>query len=268
MKLIRIIFLIAFVGAQPVFAETVPSADVADPVTDIESVKQEIQILESKGKYLEAQKLYGDLLQLKNLSTGDQQTLQKASEALNLKLLFSRNEMPGSEVYTVQSGDTLYGIAKKYKTTIELIQKINGISGDKIYPGMKLKVVKDPFTLLVDISDNRLILYLKDWKIKEYPVATGKLDSSPTPTGEFAIKTKLENPTWYHAGAVVPPDSPDNILGTRWMGFDHQGYGIHGTTQPETVGKSVSAGCIRMLNEDVEELYNIVPYGTAVTIVE
>jgi len=44
------------------------------------------------------------------------------------------------------------------------------------------------------------------------------------------------------------------------------GYGIHGTWEPETVGSAVSKGCIRMLNTDVEELFDIVPVGTAVTI--
>ena len=118
--------------------------------------------------------------------------------------------------------------------------------------------------ILVDKSDNRLLLKDDQKILKTYIVATGKNNS--TPTGTFKIVNKLENPTWYKAGAVVPPDSPDNILGTRWLGFSLQGYGIHGTTQPETIGKQASSGCIRLLNEDVEELYSIVPTGTKVTV--
>jgi len=67
---------------------------------------------------------------------------------------------------------------------------------------------------------------------------------------------------------VVPPESPQNVLGTRWLGFDLQGYGIHGTVEPETIGQQVTAGCVRMVNEQVEELYTIVPIGTKVKIVD
>ena len=62
------------------------------------------------------------------------------------------------------------------------------------------------------------------------------------------------------------PDSPENILGTRWLGISYPGYGIHGTTIPESLGSQSTSGCIRMLNEEVEELYSIVPYGTEVEI--
>ncbi|HHN47143.1 MAG TPA: L,D-transpeptidase, partial [Planctomycetes bacterium] len=58
--------------------------------------------------------------------------------------------------------------------------------------------------------------------------------------------------------------------GTRWLGFGNsgpgKGLGIHGTTEPETVPGNVSLGCIRMLNEDVEELYDLAPIGTEVII--
>ena len=79
---------------------------------------------------------------------------------------------------------------------------------------------------------------------------------------------KQVNPTWFKAGAVVPPDSPENILGTRWMGFDLKSYGIHGTTDPDALGKQVTAGCVRMRNSEVEELYDIAPIGTEVTMVD
>ena len=67
--------------------------------------------------------------------------------------------------------------------------------------------------------------------------------------------------------AVVPPDSPKNILGSRWMGISEPGYGIHGTRDPDSIGQAVTAGCVRMLNEDVEELYAIVPIGTEIAII-
>jgi lipoprotein-anchoring transpeptidase ErfK/SrfK len=85
--------------------------------------------------------------------------------------------------------------------------------------------------------------------------------------GTFKIVNKLPNPTWFKAGAVLPSDSPENILGSRWLGLDKKGYGIHGTTMPQDLGKQVTAGCVRMKNEEVEELYDIVGTGTEVTVV-
>jgi len=80
---------------------------------------------------------------------------------------------------------------------------------------------------------------------------------------------KPEKPEWFRpGGGVIPYGDPGNLLGTRWMAIDSPGYGIHGTWEPETIGKQLSAGCIRMLNRDVEELYTIVPVGTPVKIVE
>jgi lipoprotein-anchoring transpeptidase ErfK/SrfK len=101
--------------------------------------------------------------------------------------------------------------------------------------------------------------------VKSYAVATGKDDS--TPEGEFIITTRIPNPVWYTQGAVVPPDSQENVLGTRWLGFDKKGYGIHGTVDPNPISIQQTAGCVRMTNQDVEELFAIIPVGTKVTIV-
>jgi lipoprotein-anchoring transpeptidase ErfK/SrfK len=199
-------------------------------------------------------------------TSAEKRRLEKALRDLNWKLLFSKIITPDSVLYEVRAGDTLSKIAKDHRTTVELIVKINQIKGFTIYAGQKLKVVTAPFFVEVKRSRNRLYLRQNDEIIRTYKVATG--EKNTTPLGTFTIENKLVNPTWYHAGAVVPPDSPDNILGTRWMGFSVPGYGIHGTTLPETIGTNSSAGCIRMLNQDVEELYAILPVKTPVTIVE
>ncbi|MCM8819304.1 MAG: L,D-transpeptidase, partial [Candidatus Omnitrophica bacterium] len=115
-------------------------------------------------------------------------------------------------------------------------------------------------------SQNLLFLKRAEEIIKTYVVSTGKNNS--TPVGNFKIINKLINPTWFKAGAVIPADSPENVLGSRWLGFNLKGYGIHGTIEPNNLGKQVTDGCIRMRNQDVEELYDIVPEGTEVSIVD
>lgn len=192
---------------------------------------------------------------------------QKKIDSLNVGAIASPNQVEGwSVAYEIKPGDSLFKIAKKFNTTVELIRKCNNFASDRIVPGQKIKVVNMPFKIFVDKSQNILLLKSNDEVIKTYIVSTGKNNSSPV--GTFKITTKLENPTWFKAGAVIPADSPENILGSRWMGFDLAGYGIHGTTEPNNLGKQVTQGCVRMANSDVEELYMIVPAGTEVTIVD
>ena len=169
-----------------------------------------------------------------------------------------------SIVYQVKKGDNLTTIAKKHHVTTGLIQKVNGLPNDRLIAGQTLKVPTYKITLWIDKSDNTLTLKGDNQVFKTYTVSTGTNNS--TPAGVFKITDKLENPTWYTSGAVIPPGSSENGLGTRWMGITAKGYGIHGTIEPEKLGQQITAGCVRMKNEEVEELYSLVPPGTEVTI--
>lgn len=191
---------------------------------------------------------------------------QKRVENLNIKMLFSSLLIPGSKEYEIQSGDSLEKIAKAHRTTVELLMKSNDLEDARIYPGKKLRVWNQPFGIVVDKSQNILLLKTGEELMKTYAVSTGSNNS--TPVGTFKIIEKIVNPPWYKDGRVIPANSPENILGTRWMGWDKQGYGIHGTTEPQNLGKQVTAGCVRMANQDVEELFSIVPQGTEVTVVD
>lgn len=183
---------------------------------------------------------------------------------MNWKALFSKEITSGSTEYVVKPGDSLYVIALKNHTTVDLIKKINGLTSDTIYPEMKFKIQTAPFIILVEKSKNILTLFSDRKPLKRYSVATGKNNS--TPSGTFKITAKLVNPTWFKTGAILPPESPENALGTRWLGFDKPGYGIHGTIDPKSIGTQTSEGCIRMFNEQVEELYGMVPFGTRVIV--
>lgn len=199
-------------------------------------------------------------------NAGQLKEIQKKLAEISTKIIFSPVVDECGVMYEVKPNDALSKIARKYKTTVELIKRANNLTSDVIIPGQKLKVNTCRFSVVVDKSQNMLFLKQGDELVRTYVVSTGKDNS--TPVGNFKIVTKLENPTWFKTGAVIPPDSQENILGTRWMGLDLRGYGIHGTTQPEHLGEQVTLGCVRMSNEDVEELYSIVPVGTEVTVVD
>lgn len=190
----------------------------------------------------------------------------EAMEAPDFKQLLSKSSDTHSTVHEVQKGDNLTRLAKKYGMTAELIRKINGLPDDKLRIGQKIKIPTYKFNIVVDKSQNTLILKGDEEVLKTYVVATGENNS--TPVGVFRITDRLVNPTWYKAGAVVPYGSKENVLGTRWLGLTKKGYGIHGTTEPEKLGTQCTAGCVRMRNDEVEELYAFLISGSEVTIVD
>jgi lipoprotein-anchoring transpeptidase ErfK/SrfK len=119
--------------------------------------------------------------------------------------------------------------------------------------------------LIISIPDRKIALLEDGRVVKVYPIAVGK-HSTPSPNGNFHIASRVVKPTWFQPGKIVPP-GPANPLGTRWMGLGYKGYGIHGTNRPRSIGTAASHGCIRMRNQDVEELFNLVQVGDPVDLV-
>lgn len=110
------------------------------------------------------------------------------------------------------------------------------------------------YSITVNTVSHILTLYRDNSAYKTYKVAVGK-PSTPTPKGTFKIINRAVN--------------PGGPFGARWLGLNapNGDYGIHGTNNPSSIGKSVSNGCIRMYNNDVIELTNLVPIGTIVKII-
>lgn len=96
-----------------------------------------------------------------------------------------------------------------------------------------------------------LTLYNDNTPIFQYPIAIGK-PSTPTPVGNYLIASKILH--------------PGGTTGSRWMGLNYDAYGIHGTNQPWLIGKMVSNGCVRMHNDHIEELFDIISLNTPVYI--
>ncbi len=120
-------------------------------------------------------------------------------------------------------------------------------------------------SIVLNLPSRTLEFFAGGSLVKTYPVAVGK-PSTPSPLGNFVIFEKEVDPWWFppRTGEVVP-SGPHNPLGYRWMGFASL-YGIHGTNAPWAIGLAVSNGCIRMHEADVEELYEVAPYGTPVRV--
>lgn len=184
----------------------------------------------------------------------------------------------GALKYTVAKGDSLDKISKKVKAehsvlvTSGMIRFANGMSNDRIHPDQVLVVPTDPLTLRISKSRFLLRAYLGKGLVREYGVAIGK--EGKTPAATFTVDSKLVKPPWVDpvSGKRLLFGEPGYALGTRWLGFADNGVwhglGIHGTSEPESIGKMASLGCIRLRNEEVEELFELVPVGCTVEILD
>lgn len=121
--------------------------------------------------------------------------------------------------------------------------------------------------VLINIPAHSLRLYDNDKCIEMYPVGVGKIETK-TPVGFYKVMEKIVNPTWTDPADVslVIPSGEDNPLGYRWIGIGGN-YGIHGTNKPSSVGHYVSNGCVRMVEADVEKVFDKVDVGTEVQII-
>jgi lipoprotein-anchoring transpeptidase ErfK/SrfK len=231
-----------------------------------------------RGNYINARdQLTQALKGIKDKS--NRKNIQLQLTTIASKLTFSSNIIPGDktvESYHVKSGDLPSAIAKKYNITADLFLKINNIPNDRsMRADRSYKVIKGPFTLVIDKKTFQLDVFLGDYYVRSYAIGLGKNNS--TPSGTFFAGAKLTEPTWFGVvdettgrRVAVPYGDPNNPLGGHWVSLrtipkdgrkptqdDDTDYGIHGTNKPKTIGTQDSHGCIRMRNDDVAKLFDL-----------
>ncbi len=262
------VLVVLFLVIKIFKAPAASSAKVARGSSDgiFEGSLKEAAALEAMGDILAARDMYKSII-MENVSNPDIGDFQNKLEDLNMRIVLSAINIPGqTAVREIKEGDSLSMIADEFHTTADLIKRENGMKSDIVKIRQRLRVWTGRFSVLVDKSRNTLTLLSDGEVIKTFRVSTGK--DNITPVGTFRIVNKLKDPSWTHEGQLIPAGDKRNILGTRWMGFDIPGYGIHGTTLPETIGTQATAGCVRMLNNEVELLYDFLPAGTEVVVID
>ena len=202
--------------------------------------------------------------------------------AARVNLVYTGKKGRWVQSYRIKAGDSLSGIANRNRTTAELLRKRNGISGSqgKIFVGKMLFVT--PGDWRIQVSKKYRLLKLihvgpggTETPFAVWEVGIGRMGK--TPTAEFAVAARVRHPDWYLSdGRVYKYGQVENQLGDYFLklapvnapGRPLLGYGIHGAKDESAVGRSLSNGCVRMRNADVEALYYIVPSGTRVVIGE
>jgi len=269
---------------QPEVAGTKPPVNnQGKPVTKIDKAKQktiinlenkfarhcqDAEALMSKEEYSKAKELVLEIID-SELEEGNQlwERAAKILSQANTRIITTDTPAPGKEVYTIKRGDSLDKIARKFNTTIENIQCSNELdpTNPVIHPGQQLRIYKGNWFIRVSKSRFKLYLYDGTKLFKIYGIGIGRQDR--TPAGTFDITDKIIEPAWEYKGNKYSFGDKENVLGTRWMRMeptgttnrDLRGFGIHGTWEPDSIGESRSNGCIRMKNEEVEELFDILP---------
>jgi L,D-transpeptidase ErfK/SrfK len=159
-------------------------------------------------------------------------------------------------IHIVKPGETLSIISANYRVSLQNLYAANpGVRHLQVGQKVKIPGLPEPgtipYAIQISVEKRRLSLFHNGKLVKIFPIAVGKMLTN-TPIGEFVIVNRQFN--------------PGGPFGVLWMSLSKQGYGIHGTNDPNSIGKAVSHGCVRMYNRDVLQLAGTVPNGTKVTI--
>ena len=228
-----------------------------------------------RGEYVDARNQLSQAL--KGLKDPTRVNAQVMLYSIAKKLTFSPQVFPGdttAELYQVKQGEYPAGVAKGFAITAELFMKINNIRNAKsMMAGKNYKLIKGPFNVVIHKKTFELDVFLGDHFIKKYPIGLGRDNSSPV--GEFLAGPRLKKPPWTGEDPktgrriLVHHGDPNYPLGDYWITLselpEHGGkkttYGIHGTNEPRSIGTLASRGCVRMHNEDVAELFDLLVSG-------
>lgn len=246
------------------------------------TIQRAIQIYES-GRVIEARSELNQLLAA-GMPEPDAATVRHWLARIADETIFSptaRGEDPLVESYTIRRGERLVGVARRFDVPPDFILHVNRLSSpNAIKAGQTLRIPRGPVNLRISRSQFRMDVYIGDVYVRSYPVALGA--EPGTPLGVWRVGEKLVNPTYYPPPSakdkrVIPGGRPDNPLGSHWIRIEgvegeavgKTGYGIHGTIEPDSIGKAASLGCVRMHNADVAVIYKmLLPGKSRVTIVE
>ncbi len=208
-----------------------------------------------------------------------QSVLELVAERFHADIDFVRDLNPDRNMDELKAGDSLMvpNVQEPFKIAeVRARAESEKKSSDEEKP--KADEAKDAPTHKIEISTSEKMLDLmKDGKIvASFPITPGS-ESLPAPQGDWKITSITYMPWFRHDEKMLKegersddahniPPGPNNAVGIVWMALDKKGIGMHGTSAPDTIGRSSSHGCIRLSNWDAWKLSNMVGDGTPVTI--
>ena len=273
----------------PAIAAPVPVTSVATPGDDPEAMRSARSALTRGEALLASNDLLGARGVLSTALLAGELVGDEARRAKSICATISEHLVFGPAVvagdpytlaYVVQGGDSLARIAKRTSVQVEwsFLQRINGIrSPHLIRPGQRLKLVTGPFHAIVSKEQHALDLWLGEGDERVYvrSFRVGLGEGNSTPDGLFRVRgaSKAVDPQWQDpvTRRVYAGGDPENPIGRHWIGLEGaadltrgiEGCGLHGTIEPESIGRNRSMGCLRMLPDDIALLYEVLVEGVS-----
>lgn len=274
-------------SSTPAASLTVPAAKLTPAIPVRPSVIEEAAALIHSGDLVQARLRLSDSLRSGTLSPLQAEEVRGTLTVLNDGMIFGPEVTPGdpfTRLYEIKPGDALSRIASRQgvNTNWRFVQRINGIKDPaRIRVGQRIKLVQGPFHAEVDKASHRIDVWLGEGDdaiyIRSLPVGLGEFNS--TPVGTFRVRRggKMMNPTWTNprTGEQFAANDPLNPIGEYWIGLDgidvhnlqEQGFGIHGTIDPDSIGQDRSMGCVRLADDDIAMVYEMLTEGNSVVLV-
>ena len=271
--------------------DPVPPAPVEATPSTTESAIASAQREIEAGRLPRARDILNRALFDAQTSEPERARLRDRLSELAATMTFGRALVPGDDTvreYRIQSGDRLSTVAVREDVgnSWQFIARVNGIAdASRIRVGQRIKLVNGPFHAVVHKNAYRLDLFLEDRDsagnhlfVRSFDVGLGEFDS--TPTGAWIVKNREKNPSWVNPRNPQERygrDDPDNPIGDFWVGLEGDddqtrlevGYGLHGTIEPDSIGKQMSMGCVRLLDDDIALLFEVmVPEQSRVVITD
>lgn len=271
----------AGIAGTPGTAPTTPAAGIGNAT---QRIQQAVAMTDSDPVRARAE--LTRLLDSNALSAAERAQAYAGINKLAEKLFFSPKIVAGdtvSQSYVVKKGDSLAKISSREKlgTDWRFVQRINGMASEKaLRPDMRLKLAHGPFDAEVVKADFRINIYAGTGSdrvmVASFPCGTGTNDSTPVGTFKVRSGSKLIDPQWTNprTGEKFAANDPKNPIGERWIGLQgttpdtakFTGYGIHGTTEPQSIGQQMSMGCVRLGDAEVEVVYELIGEQSTIVI--
>lgn len=246
---------------------TTPVQAMVEPTSTVEELEEvKLAISYERGGDLRAARMALTAALDSKLTASQSSEVISKLQSLNSRLFMSTGELGDMKSYTVKSGDSLGRIASRNGTTWQLIRRLNGLSSNVIRVDQKLVLPKYPLSVIVRKDEFTMDLLIDGAFLKRYNVTLGKNNS--TPEGEFTVMNRIEKPR----DGAFEYGHAEHRLGSHWLGLKgesgYNGYGIHGTRlgDEDKIGTMDSKGCVRLLNEQIAEVFDLLPVGTRVII--
>ncbi|HEY8747917.1 MAG TPA: L,D-transpeptidase family protein [Tepidisphaeraceae bacterium] len=248
---------------------------------------QDARAKADSGDLLASRQLLNDALNTGKLSEADTDATKRQIDEINKTVIFSAKKFPEDPwggLYQVASGERMATIAARNGVSWDFLSRVNGVTPKKMRSGQSLKIFKGPFYAVVYKHLFKMEIYLGapggagSMYVTSFPVGLGKDNSTPTGLWSCKAGDKIRNPRYYppRGGDIIAPDDPKNPLGGYWIaieGMDGQAvgkesYGIHGTIDPNSIGKTESMGCIRLKADDISWVFDLLVDGKSKVLVK